>query len=753
MSTQPNSATATAPSQHSTDSQQEVAADNLLEANAKLEAIGKSMAVIEFNLDGTIVTANDNFLAAIGYSLDEIAGKHHSMFVDPIERSSPEYREFWAKLGRGEFESGEFKRVAKGGREIWIQASYNPILGLDGKPIKVVKFASDITERTLQTANYEGQLAAISKSQAVIEFELDGTIITANQNFLDTLGYTLAEIEGQHHGMFVDPVFRASADYRDFWAKLNRGEFQAAEYKRLGKGGKEVWIQASYNPIFDPNGKPYKVVKFATDVTATKLQNADYEGQIAAIGKSQAVIEFEMDGTIRTANDNFLSCLGYTLAEVQGQHHGIFVDPKYRASGEYTDFWAKLNRGEYQAAEYMRLGKGGKVVWIRASYNPIFDMNGKPFKVVKYATDITAQKDEQIETERFVEEVGATLERVAEQDLTVRIRSEFSGSHGITKDHLNRALTTLEDALTQVAHVGTQVSTASGQIAASSTQLANGASTQASSIEEISASLEQMSSMTTQNADNARQAQALADSAKESANQGESEMAKMRQAIDAIKASSDETAKIVKTIDEISFQTNMLALNAAVEAARAGDAGKGFAVVAEEVRSLAQRSAQAAKSTAELIEGSSRNVDNGVAITQGVQTILTEINEGSSKVTDLITEIAAASKEQAEGIGQVNTAVDEMNRITQETAASSEESSASAEHLDGQVAQLLSQIGRFTLSKSAAEPAAAGGAAAPRPAARTTPPATKPAARPATPPPSKNKAAAFPLDDDELTDF
>ncbi len=241
-------------------------------------------------------------------------------------------------------------------------------------------------------ADYAGQVAAIRKSQAVIEFAMDGTVLDANDNFLKALGYTLDEIKGQHHSMFVEPGYKQSGEYREFWAALNRGEYQAAEYKRIGKGGKEVWIQASYNPIMDLNGKPFKVVKFATDMTEQKLRNADYVGQIAAIGKSQAVIEFKMDGTVLTANDNFLKALGYTLDEIKGRHHSMFVDEAYRQSYEYKEFWAALNRGEYQAAEYKRIGKGGKEVWIQASYNPIMDLNGKPFKVVKYATDTTPQK-------------------------------------------------------------------------------------------------------------------------------------------------------------------------------------------------------------------------------------------------------------------------------------------------------------------------------------------------------------------------
>ena len=358
----------------------------------QIAAIGKSQATIEFKMDGTIVTANENFLKTLGYTLDEIKGRHHSMFVDEAYRQSADYKEFWAKLNRGEYVADEFKRIGKGGREVWIQASYNPILDLNGKPCKVVKFATDVTQQKLTNADYAGQIAAIGKSQATIEFKMDGTIVTANENFLKTLGYTLDEIKSRHHSMFVDEAYRNSADYKEFWAKLNRGEYVADEFKRIGKGGREVWIQASYNPILDLNGKPCKVVKFATDVTQQKLTNADYAGQIAAIGKSQATIEFKMDGTVVTANDNFLRTLGYTLDEVKGRHHSMFVDEAYRQSADYKEFWAKLNRGEYVADEFKRIGKGGREVWIQASYNPILDLNGKPFKVVKYATDLTREK-------------------------------------------------------------------------------------------------------------------------------------------------------------------------------------------------------------------------------------------------------------------------------------------------------------------------------------------------------------------------
>jgi methyl-accepting chemotaxis protein len=357
---------------------------------ASAEAIGRSQAVIEFELDGTIVTANPNFLGAVGYSLDEIQGKNHSMFVAPDVQEDAEYRCFWAKLGKGEFQTGQFKRIGKGGREIWIQASYNPVLDRQGKPIGVIKFATDITSERLRRMEADGKIAAIERAQAVIEFDMSGTIITANENFLGAVGYSLHEIQGRHHRMFVPPAEAESDSYRSFWERLGRGDYQAGEFKRLGEGGREIWILATYNPILDERGKPFKVVKFATDVTTQKLIGANNGGQIEAIEKSLAVIEFEMDGTIIKANKNFLDAVGYSLEEIVGKHHSLFVEPAEKKGSGYADFWASLNRGEYQAAEYKRIAKGGREIWIQASYNPILNLDGEPFKVVKYATDTTA---------------------------------------------------------------------------------------------------------------------------------------------------------------------------------------------------------------------------------------------------------------------------------------------------------------------------------------------------------------------------
>ena len=278
-----------------------------------------------------------------------------------------------------------------------------------------MKFATDITADKVRSMEDAGKIAAISWAQAVIEFKMDGTIVAANDNFLRAMGYTLDEIKGSITGCSWSEL-RGSSAYHEFWEKLNRGEFQTAEYQRFGKGDKEVWIHARYNPLLDEAGKPYKVVKFASDITEQKLKAADNDGQIAAIRKSQAVIEFNIDGTIRTANQNFLDAMGYTLGEVQGRHHSMFVEPAERNAPAYREFWEKLNRGQYQAAEYRRIAKGGREIWIQASYNPILDLNGKPFKVVKYATDVTVQAVMRRKAENardLIEQVAAGSEEMS----------------------------------------------------------------------------------------------------------------------------------------------------------------------------------------------------------------------------------------------------------------------------------------------------------------------------------------------------
>ncbi len=358
-------------------------------AASAMRAVGRSQAVITFRPDGTIIDANAQFCRTMGYARSELRGRPHAMFLADGEQASDGYLAFWAALRAGEVQSAEFCRVAKGGRTVWLRATYTPVLGIGGGVRRIVKLAVDITQEKLRSADDRGQLVALDRAQAVIAFGLDGTILMANDNFLATVGYRREEVVGQHHRLFVDPLEARGAEYARFWDRLRAGEFVRAEFRRLAKGGREVWLQASYNPILGADGRPMKVVKFATDVTADKQRAADHQGKIEAISRAQAIVEFDLEGIILDANPRFLDLMGYGIEELRGKPHRTFVAQAVAASPEYAALWAALRRGESKAAEFERVAKNGRPVWLQASYNPILDPAGKPMKVVKFATDIT----------------------------------------------------------------------------------------------------------------------------------------------------------------------------------------------------------------------------------------------------------------------------------------------------------------------------------------------------------------------------
>ncbi len=570
----------------------------------------------------------------------------------------------------------------------------------DSMQTKIKDLERLLDEEKAKNKTFSNQMDAIGKSQAVVEFNMDGTIITANDNFLNAMGYTLEEIQGQHHSMFVEPGFKNSVEYQQFWEKLNRGDYEAREYKRIGKGGKEVWIQGSYNPIMDATGKPFKVVKYASDVTAQKLANADFSGQIDAINKAQAVIAFNMDGTIITANDNFLNTMGYTLNEIQGQHHSIFVEPEYKASLEYRQFWEKLGRGEYEAAEYLRLGRGGKEVWIQASYNPIMDLNGKPYKVVKYATDVTAQKRFQKMIEIVLKDTTRVAESLSAGDLCTTMDGEYDDQFQGLANAMNSSMGNLLNMVGEIRDASTNVFSAAREIAQGNNDLSQRTETQASNLEETASAMEELTTTVQQNAENASEATKLASDVMTKANNGGQVVANAVTAMEEINTSSKKIADIIGVIDEIAFQTNLLALNAAVEAARAGEQGRGFAVVAAEVRNLAGRSAAAAKEIKGLINDSVEAVGKGTKLVDETGETFKLLVNSVSEVVTMISDIDNASKEQAAGISEVTQAVAQMDEMTQQNAALVEEATASSKAMEDQAQGLLDQVSFFKIGDS-----------------------------------------------------
>ncbi|NSY46311.1 methyl-accepting chemotaxis protein (plasmid) [Agrobacterium tumefaciens] len=458
-----------------------------------------------------------------------------------------------------------------------------------------------------------------------------------------------------------------------------------------------IWVgHRAFDLIVTPLLEGTKTTGFVVEWANAKerLQNVDLQGQMVAISRVQGIIEFTTEGEIITANENFLKAIDYRLDEIKGRSHSILVDPEYARTPAYKEFWDALRRGEFQAAEFTRFGKNGKRVVINASYNPILDSKGKVTKVVKFATDVT-------ERVHAVNTIAEALNKLAQGDLSFCVDRPFAPDFEGLRNTMNDAISQMRDTLSDVARSTDQIDTGTREISQSAEDLSKRTEQQAASLEETAAALDQITVNVSNAAKRAEEARHAAATASGNAERSGKVVADAVGAMSRIESSSNQISNIIGVIDEIAFQTNLLALNAGVEAARAGEAGKGFAVVAQEVRELAQRSAQAAKEIKGLIRNSSEEVSTGVKLVSETGEALRTIQQNIVAVNDHMEAITSSAKEQATGLSEVNSAVNQMDQVTQQNAAMVEETNAASATLAQETARLRDLIEMFQLGGTA----------------------------------------------------
>ena len=642
----------------------------------------KVNAVAWFEPDGTVIGVNAAFSKLCGYPEDEIAGENVRILLPAGQKQDPQHLSMWNRLVKGASHLGEVHYAKQDGAPLWLNVSIVPVYGAEAAVSALVMTAIDITEAKLLSLDARAKMLALDRYQAVIEFDARGTILTANDNFCRDLGYDLTEIVGQHHSLFIEPSEVDGVNYKQLWVDLAAGRQKSGVFRRKSKSGEDVWLRAIYAPIPGRNGQIERVVKIATDITETQKAIIDAQCKSEAVNRSQAVIEFQPDGTLITANKNFLDAMGYSASEVEGHNHRLFVDADEAASGSYQELWNDLRQGKSRAGQFRRKSKTGDVVWINATYSPVQDPSGRVLKVIKFASVVTEQHV-------AMESMSRAIHALASGEADIRMGAEAKGAYAALRNTFNRAMEQRETLMKSMVETSQRMLEEATEVSTIANDLAKRAEGQAATLEETAAAMEEISATVDSTADNAKKADQAARSASEEARQGHSVVADTVEAMKWIEEGSRQISSIVETIDAITFQTNLLALNAGVEAARAGEAGRGFAVVASEVRALAQRAAEASKEIEGLITQNNKHVAKGSGFVQATGDVLVKIVAAIDSVVLNVKDISQAAGEQVTSIKEVSGSTSQMYRVTQHTAELAERSAASAGALTDRARRLL----------------------------------------------------------------
>jgi len=693
------------------------------DATAELAALRRVQAVIELSPDGSLLDANEIFLQLVGYSLADIQGRHYSALIEAGRHDSTEYKALWDRLTRGEPDIAVHRFISRDGVPVFLRGAYVPVLSARGAVSRIVVHAQDVTAQRTEAAIHASTMAGINRVRAVAEFDLSGTILRVNENFERIFGYTLGEIQGKDQSILVPPEERTSSAYRTLWEQIARGEFQAGEYLCIDKRDRRIWLQGYFSPIRDLDGRPFRAVLFATDVTEQKNVALNALRVKSALDNVSAnVMLADADSNViymnRALQRMFERCAPelrqrlpeFDPARIIGQSMDRFHhDPAHQ----------RAVVGALHATHDSKVSVGA--LRLRIIADPVTDAQGKRIGTVVEWVDRTQESS-------IEDEVAAIVAAAHRGDLVARISAEDKqGFFRALADGINGVLDNLERLVRDIKRAAAAVQRGATEIADGNQNLAQRTERNAASLEETASSMEQMTASVKQTADNAGQANQLAMAARQQAEKGGSVVGTAVAAMSGINSASRKIADIIGVIDEIAFQTNLLALNAAVEAARAGEQGRGFAVVATEVRNPAGRSATAAKEIKALIQDTVARVDEGSRLVDESGRTLSEIVGAVKRVTDIVAEIAAASREQSSGIEQVNRAVMEMDSTTQQNAALVQQATSASEAIVEHARSLGATIAKYQVSGEAALVAPPAVAAAPRPAARAPAPAPAPA--------------------------